>query len=128
MSFKLGGVLKPPESVAVSIATAGLVFAVYSYSLPSLTEVHGAMPNNINVNASQKKAMWEAAALVAGAFLITKDISVFSAGALTLVGLEWSYRHSNAVHPETGQLVPQTSSQALDVGYQLDTGAGDYEG
>jgi hypothetical protein len=126
--FKLGGVLKPPESVAISIATAGLVFGVYSYSLPSLTEVHGAMPNNNNVASSQKKAMWEAASLVSGAFLITRDLNVFCAGALTLVFLEWSYRHSNAVHPETGQLVPQTSSQALDVGYQIDTGAGDYEG
>lgn len=128
MDFKLKSILKPPESVAVSVATAGLVFGVYQFSLPSVTEVHGAMPHNINVASSQKKAMWESAAIVSGAFLLTKDANVFMAGALTFLFLEWSYRHANAVHPESGQLVPQTGSQALETGYQYDSGAGDYEG
>lgn len=128
MQLKLRTILKPPESVGVSIATAGLVFGVYQYSLPSVTEVHGAMPHNNNVASSQKKAMWEAAAIVSGAFLLTKDANVFMAGTLTFLFLEWSYRHANAVHPETGMLVPQTGSQALEAGYSYDSGAGDYEG
>jgi hypothetical protein len=126
MDFKLKSILKPPESVGVSIATAALVFGVYQYSLPGLTEVHGAMPHNNNVASSQKKAMWESATIVSGAFLLTKDSNVFMAGTLAFLFLEWSYRHANAVHPETGMLVPQTGSQALESGYAMDSGSGDY--
>lgn len=127
--FKIKSVFpRPSESVMASVATAGLVFGVYQFSLPSVTEVHGAMPHNINVDSSRKKAMWTSGAIVSAAFLLTKDYNVFMAGAGTFLALEWSYRHANAVHPESGQLVPQTGAQALETGYQYDSGAGDYEG
>lgn len=118
-------VLKPSESVMVALATGAFVYGVYQYSLPSVTEVHGAMPHNNNVNSSVKKARFTAGGAVAAVFLITHDANVFNAGALTLVALDWSYRHANAVHPESGQLVPQTGVQALNHGYSMDAAGGD---
>lgn len=110
-------ILKPNESVAISLGTAGLTYGVYQFSLPSLTEIHGAMPHNNSVDSSRKKAMWTAAAVVGGATLLTRDPNVFTAGMLVFLALEWSTRHANAVHPESGKMVPKTSVQALEDGY-----------
>lgn len=131
-------ILKPSESVMTSLATAGLVYGVYQLEMPTVTEVHGAEPHNGSVDSSRKKAMWTSAAVVGGAFLITHDANVFTAGSIMFLALEWSYRHANATHSGTGKLVPYTANQALDMGYVQsgeeednepdETGYGDYYG
>lgn len=124
-------ILKPDQSVMASLATAAMVYGVYQLELPSVTEVHGAKPHNHSVNSSRNKAMWASAALVGGAFLVTRDANVFTAGALVFLALEWSYRHANAVHPDTGKLTPYTAHQAMDTGYvETDEGGSedDYAG
>lgn len=124
-------ILKPSESVMVALATGAFVYGVYQYNLPTTTEVSGAMPHAPTVNSGMTKARTTAAAAVAGVFLITHDATVFDAGALTLVFVDWSYRHANATHPETGKLVPVTNSQALDAGYYDDSpmeGGDNYSG
>lgn len=115
LSFK--SILRPSESVMTSLATAGIVYGIYQLELPPVTEVHGAMPHNSSVYSSQKKAMWVSAAVVGGAFLVTRDATVFSAGALMFLGLEWSYRHANSVHPGHGKMVPYASSDMMNAEY-----------
>lgn len=113
-------ILKPNESVAISLGTGGLVFGVYQFMLPSVTEIHGAEAHNGAVSTSQKKAMWTSAAVVGGATLLTRDPNVFIAGAAVFLFLEWSARHANMVDPKSGKVVPKgkTASQAMDDGYQ----------
>lgn len=110
--------LKPSESVMVSLATGAMVYGVYQYSLPSIAEVHATEPNNINLEAGRKKAMWTSAALVGGMFLLTHDPNVFMIGGLSFLALEWSHRHANSTHPNTGKMVQKTASDALNQGYQ----------
>lgn len=133
MAFKIGGVLKPSESVMASLATVGVVYGVYSYNLPSVTEVHGAMPHNINVSSSRKKAAISAAAAAGALFLLSRDPNVFMAGAATFVVLDWSYRHANAVHPETGKLIPrmdmsQAAASYYDASDDTSDGPSTYDG
>lgn len=109
-------ILKPSESVGAAFATAGLVYGIYQMNLPSMTEIHGAMPHNDSVDAARKKAMWSSVAAVSGFSLLTKDPNVFTAGAIMFLILEWSTRHANATHPQTGALVP-TSAQVTDALY-----------
>jgi hypothetical protein len=104
--------LKPDQSVAISLGTAGLVFGTYQFMLPSVTEIHGAEAHNPSVASSQKKAMWTAAAVVGGATLLTRDPNVFVAGGLMFLFLEWSARHANATDPKTGRMVPKTNNSA----------------
>jgi|SRR6185312_1178078 len=113
-------ILKPDQSVAISLGTGGLVFGVYQFMLPSVTEIHGAEAHNGAVSSSQKKAMWTAAAVVGGATLVTRDPNVFIAGATVFLFLEWSARHANSVDPRSGKVVPRGKSAgaALDDGYQ----------
>lgn len=109
--------LKPSESVMVSLATGAMVYGVYQYSLPSVAEVHATEPYNISLEAGRKKAMWTSAALVGGMFLLTHDPNVFMIGGLSFLALEWSHRHANATHPNTGKMVQKTASDALNAGY-----------
>lgn len=118
MAFKLESMLKPSESVAASLATAGLVYGVYMYSMPSMVEVHGAQAHNIHVDSARKKAMWTSVAVVSGVFLLTKDANVFIIGGIAFLALEWSYRHANAVG-DHGRLVPfgRSAQASIDQGY-----------
>lgn len=118
--------LKPSESVMVSLATGAMVYGVYQYSLPTVAEVHATEPHNINLDAGRKKAMWTSAAVVGGAFLLTHDPNVFMVGAGVFLLLEWSYRHANATHPNTGKVVPKTAVDAMDDGYRQ-VGSEDYQ-
>lgn len=111
--------LKPPESVMVSLATAALVVAAYQYTLPSVAEVHATDAHDNNINASRKKAMFTATGVAAGMFLLTHDVNTFTVGGITLLAMEWSYRHANSTHPGTGKLVPYSAVDALQSGYAM---------
>lgn len=111
MAFKT--FLKPSESVMVSLATGAMVFGVYQYSMPSISEVHATDAHNVNLDSGRKKAMWTSAAVVGGMFLVTRDPNVFMIGGLSFLALEWSYRHANSTDAKTGKVVGRTKSDAL---------------
>jgi len=113
--------LKPSESVMVSLATGAMVVGVYQYSLPSVAEANATEPYNIHLDSGRKKAMWTSTALVAGMFLLTHDPNVFMIGGATLLALEWTHRHANATHPNTGKVVQKSAVDALNQGYMPDT-------
>jgi hypothetical protein len=111
--------LKPSESVMVSLATAAMVYGVYQYSMPSVSEVHATEPHNQSLDQGRKKAMWTSAGVVGGVFLLTHDSNVFIIGGLTFLALEWSYRHANSTHPATGKMVPKSAVDMLNMGYAM---------
>lgn len=121
-------ILKPDQSVITSLAVAGGVLAVYNANLPTMVEIHAAPAHNDAVAASQKKAMWTSAALVTGAYLLTRDPNVFVAGGITFVAIEWLFRHANSVDPLSNKVVPKGGHGAsVDVAYASD-GDVDYSG
>ena len=111
--------LKPSESVMISIATGALVYGVYQHNLPSVAEVHQTEPYNINVDAARKKAMWTSAAVVGGAVLLTKDPNVLIVGTGIFLILEWSHRHANSTHPNTGKMMTRSAVDAVSSGYAM---------
>jgi hypothetical protein len=119
MKLEFKSILKPSEAVMVGTAAVGLVYGLYQMNLPSMTEVHGAKPQNQSVTSSQKKAMWGSAATVSALFLLTKDATVFTLGGMMFLYEEWSYRHANAVNPSSGKVQPlgPTAGQSMDMGY-----------
>lgn len=115
-------ILKPDQSVVTSLAVAGGVLAVYTTSLPSMVEIHAAPAHNASVASSQRKAMWTSAALVGGAYLLTRDPNVFVAGGVAFVSIEWLFRHANGVDPRSGKVVSRDGSghgsqDTADTGY-----------
>lgn len=121
-------ILKPDQSVITALAVAGGVIAVYNTNLPTMVEIHAAPAHNDAVYNSMKKAKWTSAALVTGAYLLTRDANVFVAGGLTFVAIEWMFRHANAVDPNTGKMAPYSGHGAMrDVATASDEGY-DYGG
>lgn len=122
--------LKTPEaSVGTGLAVGGIAFTVFNLSLPPLTDVRAAEPENGDVFRAERTATWVAAGIVTGVSLITGDATVFIIGGATVVALAWLYRHANEVKPVSGMAsddltVPgmlTTSGGPQDDGY-LDVG------
>jgi hypothetical protein len=95
--------LKPEISIPVGLATAALVYAVYSNATPSITEIRAAKPMDTDVEASRKLAAWTSAGIVGGVSLVAKDPTIFIIGGSMVIVLDWWHRHANAVDPMTGK-------------------------
>lgn len=103
MEFK--SILKPDGSIALGIATAVTMYAIYDRSLPDAATMHATDANDINIEAGRKKATMTAAAVLGTVTLLTKDINVFILGGVVLFALDFHARHANATNPQTGNLV-----------------------
>jgi hypothetical protein len=104
-------VLKPEQSLGVGLATATMVYAIYNNATPPIVDIRVAKPGDRDIDASRKMAAWTSAFFVSALSLITKDTTIFSIGAFTIVGLDWWHRHANEVNPATGK-----ASQAMTRG------------
>jgi hypothetical protein len=94
--------LAPSASVGIGLATGGLAFTIYNMSLPPVTDIRVAEPENPDVAGAERGATWIAAGIVAGVALITGDATVFIIGGTVVVAMAWLYRHANEVSPLTG--------------------------
>lgn len=115
-------------SVGTGLAVGGIAFTVFSMSLPPLTDVRVAEPENGDIFRAERTATWVAAGIVTGVAAITQDATVFIIGGTVVVALAWLYRHANEVTPVTGTALGDTdvpgaitTSKPQDNGY-LDVG------
>lgn len=99
--------LKPEVSLGVGLATAAVVYGVYSTAMPTISDLRTTGENNPDAAAAEKSAGWLSAAVVGGISLIAKDPTVFILGGSMIVALSWWYRHANAVNPEFSMAVPK---------------------
>lgn len=105
--------LKPEISLPVGLATAALVYGIYSNATPPLTDIRAGKPNDPTIDSSRKFASWTAATVVAGISLIAKDPTIFVLGGSMVVVMDWAHRHGNWVSPVTGKAaVPANAGQA----------------
>jgi hypothetical protein len=109
-------ILKPPESVMMGAATAGLIFGVYQFSVPNAADIHASQPNNGAVISGRKKAVWTSVAVLGGITLLTRDRTVFTMGGVMLAALDFHVRHANAVHPDTNHMVDMSGYNATRTG------------
>jgi hypothetical protein len=99
--------LKPEISLGVGLATAAVVYGVYTTALPTIADARSLPPGNNDLVSSEKTAAWMSAAVVGAISLISKDPTVFILGGSMVVALSWWYKHSNEVNPEFGMAVPK---------------------
>lgn len=109
---------KPEVSIGVGLATAALVYSIYSNATPTLADIRAAEPGNQDIEATRKAAAWTAAGVVAAVSLISKDATVFSLGGAMVIALDWLHRHGNEVDPRTGKAATSAMQDAgmVDVG------------
>jgi hypothetical protein len=125
-------ILKPEGSIVAGIATAALVYGVYTTNIGNIATLHASPSGDGNGRAARKKAAIEAVSVVAVVSLLARDINIFILGGGVTVLLDWHSRHAIETHPETGQLadnsgyVPAEESvpvdgQAPNVSYEEDS-------
>lgn len=122
--------LPPQASIGVALATAAVVYSIYSRATPPIADIRVATQQNKDLAAAERSATWQAAGIVAGISLIARDPDIFVIGGATTIALAWWHRHANMVNPETGkavqemrapELVPETQAQQADMyGYAGD--------
>lgn len=95
--------LKPEASLTVGLATAALVYGIYSNALPTVADIRVGQPDDPDVAAAEQLAAWTAAAAVAGVSLIAQDPTVFIIGGTMVIALSWWHKHANAVNPLVGK-------------------------
>lgn len=99
--------LKPEVSIGVGLATAAVVYGVYSTAVPSIADTRSLPPNTTDIVAAERSAAWMSAAVVGAISLIAKDPTVFILGGSMVVALSWWYKHADNVNPEFGMAVPK---------------------
>lgn len=95
--------MKPEVSLGVGLATATVVYAVYSQATPTIADIRVSPAGDGNIESSRKMAAWTAAGLVGAISLISKDPTVFVVGGAMVIGMDWWTRHANLVSPLTGK-------------------------
>lgn len=99
--------LKPEVSIGVGLATAAVVYGVYTTAVPPIADVRSIPNGNGDIVASERTAAWMSAAVVGAISLIAKDPTVFILGGSMVVALSWWYKHAETVNPEFGVAVPK---------------------
>jgi hypothetical protein len=99
--------LKPEASIGVGLATAAVVYGVYSTAVPKIADVRSLPQQTGDTVAAERGAAWMSAAVVGAISLIAKDPTVFILGGTMVVALSWWYKHAETVNPEFGMAVPK---------------------
>src|SRR5215472_1233179 len=96
--------LQPDSATSVGILTAIGVYLIYTNSLPNMADVRLAPPNTDDIDSARKGAAWKSAALITVVFLVARDLNSYIISGAALVGIDYMYKHHNAIEPATGRL------------------------
>jgi hypothetical protein len=102
--MKLRSMLQPDSATMVGVLTAAGVYLIYNNALPSAADIRTTPANNPDVESARKAAAWKSAALITLVFLVARDLNSYIISGAALVGIDYVYKHSNAVAPGTGKL------------------------
>lgn len=119
----LKSILKPPESIAIGLAEAAAIYAIYQSAMPSHADIRSAPAHNTDIEATRRQAAWKAGAVLGFVFLISRDLNSFLIGGLALGGIDYLVKHSNGINPLTGKLAMAAPGSAVQQPAQQ--GAGD---
>jgi hypothetical protein len=101
--MKLLSKLQPDTATSVGILTAVGVYLIYQNSLPNMADIRLAPSNDNTVESSRKAAAWKSAGLITIVFLVARDLNSYIISGAALVGLDYMYKHSNAINGQTGK-------------------------
>jgi hypothetical protein len=91
--------LKPEVSLGMGVATAAVVYGIYTQATPSIADIRVGEPHDENIAGAERAASWTAAVVVGGISLIARDPTIFILGGGMIVAMAWWTRHANAYHP-----------------------------
>ena len=96
--------LQPDSATQVGILTAVGVYLIYQNALPSLADLRMGPPNEDNAEMARRHAAWKSAGLITIVFLVARDLNSYIIGGAALVGLDYMYKHNNAIVSGTKEM------------------------
>lgn len=111
----------PDSATMVGLLTAAGVYLIYTNATPNLTDLRAAPPHDKDAESTRKQAAWVSAALVAGVFLIARDLNSYIISGAALVAIDYMFKHGNGINPGTGKLDtrPDTVAPSLSTAYPM---------
>jgi hypothetical protein len=103
---------KPADSMTIALATAAGVAVIYSGKIGPVADVQTTTPGDPSINASIKKAGWEAIALVAAMTLLSRDLNVAILGFGAIVLEHTMYLHGEMASPADGKIQASPAAYA----------------
>lgn len=88
---------------------------VFLHFLPPASDVKAAEPFNKDIETSERTALMVTTAftlLVAG---FARSIETFTIGGVVIIGVDFAFKHANAVVPGTSKMAP-AQAQSIDQG------------
>ncbi len=102
--------LEPDSATEVGLLTAIGIYLIYQNALPSIADIRQAPPHDGDVETSRKAAAWKSAALITLVFIVARDLNSYIISGAALIGLDYMYKHNNAVQPTTGAVDVNTAT------------------
>lgn len=93
--------LAPDSATTVGLVTALGVYLIYNNALPSGADIRSSHPHDEDVDKNRKQAAWLSAALIGTVFLVARDLNSYTISGAALIGIDYFYKHQNAIHPTT---------------------------
>src|SRR5882757_2290428 len=93
--------LRPDSATMVGLMGAAGVFLIYNNALPSAASIRATQQHDMDVEAARKKAAWESVLLIGLVFLVARDFNSYIITGGALVGIDYLYKHENAINPMT---------------------------
>lgn len=111
--------LQPDTATSVGILTAVGVYLIYQNALPSMADIRMGPANDENVEYSRKGAAWKSAGLITLVFLVARDLNSYIISGGALVGIDYLYKHHNAIVSGQRQLDGQAPQMMSPGSYPL---------
>jgi hypothetical protein len=91
-------------SITAGILVGAVDVLIFQHFVPTHADVRRADAYNNDLESAERKALYIATVftlLVAG---LARSAEVFAIGGLTIVGIDFTLKHANAVNPQTGKV------------------------
>jgi len=91
---------------------------IFQHFVPSHADVRRAEPYNNDLEASERKALYAATVftlIVAG---FARSAEVFAVGGITILAIDFTLKHANAINPNTGK-VETAKESAVSTAFPL---------
>lgn len=118
--------ISPDSAVTTGLLTAVGVYLIYNQAMPSTTDLRTVPPHDADAESARKGAAVKSAALLGLVFVVAHDINAFIIGGAALFGIDFMYKHANAVHPMTGKMDTSTNADSIAPGLAVATPLPDY--
>jgi hypothetical protein len=104
MAFKMLSRLQPDSATMVGLLTAAGVYLIYNNALPTMADLRLGPPNDNDAESARKSAAIKSTLLIGLVFLVARDLNSYIISGGALVGIDYMYKHHNAIEPSTGKL------------------------